>query len=161
MLERILPRPVDNTYHGYTLAIWIFACIVLVKIAMSLNVIFNGRFVATSADGIPLDTFTAGAARTVVGLFAIWGLAQLVICALCVVVVTRYRGLIPFMLALLLLEALARRLILHFLPLARTGPPPGLAINLALLAMTIVGLALSLRGPGGSQPGSGTHESDG
>jgi len=74
----------------------------------------------------------------------------------CGVVLTRYRGLIPFVFALLLLEALARRLVLHFLPIARTGRPPGLAINLALLALTIVGLALALRGPGGSQPGSDT-----
>ena len=156
MLERILPQPVDNTYHGYTLAIWIFVCLVLVKITMSLNVIFNGRFVASAADGIPLDTFTPGAAATVVALFAIWGLAQLLTCTWCVVVVTRYRGLIPLMFGLLLLEAVARRLIVHFLPIVRTGRPPGQAVNLAILAMTIVGLAMSLRGPRGSPPASGT-----
>ena len=81
----------------------------------------------------------------VVSLFAIWGLAQLVICLLCILVVVRYRSMIPFMFALLLLEHLSRKLILHFLPLAKTGTSPGFAVDLVLLALMIVGLALSLR----------------
>jgi hypothetical protein len=145
MFAQLLPRPLDNTYHGHTLAIWLLACTVLVKTAMSLNVIFNGRFVASSADGIPLDTFPAAAAQTVIAIFAIWGLAQLVICSMSVLVLVRYRGLIPLMFVLFLLEGLARRLVLHYLPIARTGRPPGFGVNLALLAMTVVGLALSLR----------------
>ena len=59
MLNRLLPRQVDNTYRGYKLALWLFALVVLVKVAMSVNSIFNGHTVASSADGIPLDTFTA------------------------------------------------------------------------------------------------------
>ncbi|MEK7710720.1 MAG: hypothetical protein AAB341_02395, partial [Planctomycetota bacterium] len=84
-------------------------------------------------------------AQTVVSLFAIWGLAQLVICLLCILVLVRYRAMIPFMFALLLLEHLSRKLILHFLPIAKTGTPPGSAVNLVLLALMIVGLSLSLR----------------
>ena len=145
MFKQLFPQRVDNTYRGYKLALWFFALVVLMKVAMSLNSIFNGYFVASSADGIPLDTFTAAGAQTVVSLFAIWGLAQLVICVLCILVAVRYRSMLPFMLALLLLEALSRRLILHFLPLARTGSPPGFSVNLALLALIVVGLALSLR----------------
>ena len=37
---------------------------------------------------------------------------------------------------------------LHFLPIVRTGTPPGSVVNLVLLAVMIVGLALSLRSPG-------------
>ena len=144
MFTLLFPERVDNTYRGYKLALWFFALVVLLKGGMSVNSIFNGYFVASSADGIPLDTFKAADAQTVVSLFAIWGLAQLVICLLCVLVVVRYR-MIPFMFALLLLEGLSRRLILHVLPIARTWRPPGFSVNLVLLALMIVGLVLSLR----------------
>ena len=62
-----------------------------------------------------------------------------------VLALTRYRAMIPFMFVLLLLEHLARRWILLVKPIARTGTPPGMYINLVLLVLMIVGLALSLR----------------
>jgi len=107
----------------------------------------NGHDVASSADGIPLDTFPPDAARTVVSLFAVLGLSNLVICLLCIVVLARYRALIPFMFALLLLQHLARKLIHQLLPIVTTGTPPGFVINLVLLALMVVGLALSLGSP--------------
>jgi hypothetical protein len=114
------------------------------KTLMSLNSIFNGHTVASSADGIPLDTFTSAGAQAVVSLSAAWGLGQLVICLLSVLVLARYRTLIPFMFALLLLEHLSRRLIFHIMPIARTGTLPGSTVNLVLLTLMVAGLVLSL-----------------
>lgn len=145
MLNQLLPRHVDNTYHGYKLALWIFAVLVFMKVSMSLNSIFNGYFVARSADGIPLDTFTPAGAQTVIAIFALLGLSQLMICLLGVAVLARYRALVPFMFALLLLEFLSRRVILLVLPIVRIGALPGYVVNLVLLALMVVGLALSLR----------------
>ena len=145
MFNQLLPQRVDNTYRGHKLARWLLALVVFMKVAMSLNSIFNGYSTATSADGIPLDTFLPGAARTVVSLFALLGLSHFIFCLLSILVLVRYRSLIPFMFGLLLLEHLSRRLILQFLPIPRTTTPPGLYVNLALLAVMIVGLALSLR----------------
>jgi hypothetical protein len=48
------------------------------------------------------------------------------------------------MLALLAFDYLARQMTLHFIPLVRTGTPPGSVVNLLLFSLTIVGLALSL-----------------
>jgi hypothetical protein len=48
------------------------------------------------------------------------------------------------MLAVLLLEHLCRRLIFFVMPIVRTGTPPGIFVNLALIALMVVGLALSL-----------------
>ena len=146
MFNRLLPRHMDNTYHGYRLALWLFALLMLLKVAMSLNSIFNGHSVASSADGIPLDTFTPASAQAVVSMFAAWGLAQLTICLLCILVLARYRAMIPFMFALLLLEHLGRRLIFLAMPVVRIGAPPGSYVNLILIALLAVGLALSLRG---------------
>jgi hypothetical protein len=145
MLNQLFPERIDNTYRGYRLALWLFALLLLMKVAMSVNCILNGYSVASSADGIPLDTFTSAAAQTIVSLVAIWGLAHLMISVLGIVVLVRYRSMIPLMFALLLVEHLGRKLILRFLPLVRTGTPPGFFVNLALLAVMIVGLALSLR----------------
>lgn len=144
MLNDLLPRRADNTYCGHRAALWLFGLVALVKIAISLNSIFNGRLVARSADGIPLDTFTPAGAQAVVSLFAIWGLAQFTICLLCVLALVRYRAMTTFMLALLLAEHLLRRLILQLMPIVRTGAPSGSAVNYVLLAAMVVGLALSL-----------------
>ena len=151
MLDQLLPRYVDNTYRGYKLALWLFAVLVLMKVGISLSAIFNGYVAASSADGIPLDTFTPTGARTVVSLFALWGLSQLMICLLCLLVLVRYRAMIPFMFALLLLEHLSRRVILQVMPIVTTGTSPGFFINIALLCLMIVGLALSLRSKGALQ----------
>ena len=144
MFSDLLPQRIDNTYRGHKLALWLFGLLVLVKTAMSVNSIFLGHKVASSADGIPLDTFSPATAQTVLALFAIWGLAHVMICLLCVLVLFRYRALVPFMFLFLLLEFLGRKLVLQFIPIARTGTPPGSFVNLALLAVMIVGLALSL-----------------
>ena len=64
-------------------------------------------------------------------------------------VLVRYRSLIPFMFALLLLEHLSRKLVLHFLPMGQTmrlGKSPGISPSpYGFLVLIIIGLALSLR----------------
>jgi len=150
VIGRLLPRRVDNTYRGHKIALWLFALLLFMKVTMSLNSIFNASTVASSADGIPLDTYPPAAAQTIVSLFELLGLSHLVICLLCLLVLVRYRSLIPFMFALLLLEYLSRRLILHFTPIIRTGTPPGFYVNLLLLALMLVGLLLSLQRRGDS-----------
>ncbi len=116
----------------------------LLKTVISLNSIFNARTVASSADGIPLDTFGPAGAQAVVSLFASLGLAHLTVCLLCIVALVRYRTLVPLMFAVLLVEQLSRKLINQFLPIVRTAAPPGSVVTLILLAMMVVGLALSL-----------------
>ena len=143
-LNRIFPRSLDNTYRGHPLAVWFFVPVVVLKTGIALSTIFNGRNAAQSADGIPLDRFGAGGAEAVVALFAIWGLAQLVLSVFGVLAIARYRAMIPLMFVLLLLEHLARKWILLVKPIARTGTPAGSYVNLAILILMIVGLALSL-----------------
>jgi hypothetical protein len=68
----------------------------------------------------------------------------------------RYRSAIAFMFALLMLHYLASQLILQFVPVVRTGTPPGPVVNLMLFGLMIVGLALSLwnRDEGGAPIGA-------
>lgn len=145
MFNQLLPPRIDNTYRGHKVALWLFALVVAFRIAQSLVVIFGGYSIVTSADGIPLETFTPAGAQTVVGLWTLLGVTRLFIFLMCVLTLLRYRGAIPFMFALLLLYYLAAQLSLQFVPVVRTGTPPGPIANLVLLALTLVGLALSLR----------------
>lgn len=145
IIDRILPRQIDNSYRGHKVAPWLFGLVVFMKTSIGLGTIFNGRNAATSADGIPLDTFTTAGAQAFLAMFAAWGLAQATIGAMCIVVLVRYRALVPFMFALLLLEHLCRRLVFLLMPIARSDDAPGLMINLALIAVLAVGLFLSLR----------------
>jgi hypothetical protein len=144
MFERVLPTTIDNTYRGHKLGLWIFGLIAVMRLVIGINSIFNGWNVLTSADGIPLDTYPSGAAQSMVSLWALLGLSRVVLSVLCLVVLVRYRGLVPFLFVLFLLQHLSGELIARFLPLARTGAPPASAINFTFLALIILGLVLSL-----------------
>jgi hypothetical protein len=144
MLNQLLPRQADNNYQGHNLALWLFGALVLFKTIIGFNSIINGDVVASSADGIPLDTYPVGAAATIVSLFALSGLRQLTFCLIGLVVLVRYRTLVPLMFALLLLEHVGRQVILQFLPISRTDRPPGAMVTMVLLTLTVVGLGLSM-----------------
>ena len=144
MNSPLLPRRAENDYRGHKLALWLFGLVVFVKLAIGVNSIFNGYSVASSADGIPLDTYTPAGAQAFVTQFALLGLSHVVMGLLCVLVLVRYRTFVPLMFALLLLEHLGKRLILQYLPIARTGTPLGVGINIVLLALMVAGLAFSL-----------------
>lgn len=144
MLSYLLPRQADNTFHGQKLGPWILALVLLVLTAMSANSIFNGYFVATQVDGLPLDSYTAAGAQAVVSFYAIWGLAQLVIVAFSAIALVRYRALVALALVLLLLEQVFWRVIHHALPIAKPGVSSGSWFLNALLALTVFGFVLSL-----------------
>ncbi len=153
MLDLLLPRRADDGYGGHRLALWLFGLVLLVRIAMSFGTMLRGREVAVTADGIPLDTFGPAGAQAVVSLLALLGLAQLVIALAGVVVLARYRALVPLALVLLVVEYVGRRIVLRVLPIPRTGAPPGGVVNLALLAVMIVALVLSVWRPEARSPG--------
>jgi hypothetical protein len=144
MLDQLLPKSIDNAYRGHKLAFVPFVLLVLMKCVIGVNSIVNGYAVMTKADGIPLGTFPPAAVQCLVSLWALLGLSHVIIGLLCILVLIRYRSMLPFMFALLLLQHLGGRVITHYLPLVRTGAPPASIVNLTFLAMMIVGLGLSL-----------------
>ena len=144
MFHKFFPQPIDNTYRGYKVALWLFGLVVGVTIIQGVFVIFNGYSTIMSADGIPLNTYPPAAAQTIVALWAQRGLSRLIISLPGVLVLVRYRSAIPFMFALLLVNYLAGQLIFQFVPVVRTGTPPGPIVNLIMFALMIIGLVLSL-----------------
>jgi hypothetical protein len=145
MFNHLFPQRLDATYRGSRPALWLFALVVAVKTVQSLGAIFNGYTTAIAADGIPLDTFAPDAAAAMLSIFARSGVRHLMLCVVGIVVMVRYRALIPLMFTLFVLEYLGVTLTLRFIPIHGTGTPPASYVNLALAAVALVGLGLSLR----------------
>ncbi len=144
MFEKLLPRHIDNSFRGPRLAVWLFVLILLMKTAQSIAILFGGASVIMGADGVPLDTYSSPAAQTVVSLWAHLGFLRLLICLLGLLVLIRARSLLPFMFGLLALHDVGRLVVFHYLPIVRVGTPIGPTVNALLMALTIVGLVLSI-----------------
>lgn len=148
VLADLFPRVADNRYMGRRLGLWLFALMTL-KIAMGVNVMVNARSVAQSADGIPLQTFGTAGGAAFLSMFAAWGLCQLVFGLGCLIVLLRYRRLVPLAFLALLMEQAGRKLLQLYWPIERAGTPPGPYINAVLLGIMVLGLVLSLWRPRG------------
>ena len=147
MLSRIFPKTFDNVFRGHWLGLWLFVPVVLLKLIIGANSIRDPREIASSADGIPLDTFNAAGADAVVGLFVLLGLFQLLLGLLGVVALVRYRAMIPFVYLVLLLQMLGNRALALLHPIAESatsGTPPGFYVSLGILTATLAGFVLSL-----------------
>ena len=144
MFDKFFPQPIDNKYSGSKIALWLLGLIVFVHILQSIMVLVNGHSIAQSADGIPLETYPAAAAQTILAIFTVASLRRLIISLICAVVLFRYRSAVPLMFVLLGLNYLGGQVIFQFIPIVRVGTPPGVVMNLTLFGLTIVGLALSL-----------------
>lgn len=164
LINRLFPKQADNTYQGHQAAVWLFVPMVLLKLAMGLNVAglnpwISNRMVAETADGIPLESFGAEAASTVMFLFASWGLALFVLSLLGVVVLLRYRALIPMLYLLFSIEQFGRYWVAQTSPILRAAPSEGttagLLINWGFMAVLAIGFALSLAKAGRTKSGAG------
>ena len=144
ILSRLFPARIDNAYQGSRIALWILGLLIAVRTMQSVMILVNGYSIAQSADGIPLETYPAAAAQTIVALFTLSAVNRLVISLICVVVLVRYRRAVPLMFLLLLVTYAAGQLVGRIVPIVRVGQPPAAIMNLSLLGLTIIGLVLSL-----------------
>jgi hypothetical protein len=148
MFHRLCPPIIDNSYRGAKGALWILGLVLALKATQSLMIIFNGHRTAIDADGIPLDTYPAAAAQTMLALFAQGSLWRLLFCTVGVVILVRYRGAVSLIFAMFLLQYLASQLLLWLVPVVHVGTPPGPIVNLIIAALMLAGLVLSLRRAG-------------
>jgi len=154
MLDRLFPKQFDNDYRGYWLGIWILAPILLMKLAMGFNVAglnpwISNRQIAISADGLAIDSYGNEAASVVMFMFASWGLILLVLSLLGILVLVRYRAMVPLMYLLLGIEQFGRKAIGLLQPVAShpataENLTPGFIINAGFMAALLLGFVLSL-----------------
>ncbi len=146
MLERLLPKTIDNHYRGHPLALWVFAPITMVTLWRSLIHMFRADGGAQSIATIPLDSYPDAAATTIVVIFALWGLQQLLVGFAYVVVLVRYRALLASMYLLVVLEYIGRLgLGIWKGPVDTLSTPPGARFNFVMIVVGSAMLLLSLR----------------
>jgi hypothetical protein len=145
MLQRLLPRRADNDFAGQPLAIGLLALVVLARLVMSGNSMLNTALVAGGADGMPLAAYGPAGAQAVLGLFALLGLLHLTIASLGLVVLLRYRSLIPLFSLVMLAQALGTQALHRLRPIGPETPgAPGDVITLVLLAALVASFVLAL-----------------
>ena len=81
---------------------------------------------------------------TVIAVFALWGLSQLLLGLLYLLAALRYRSLVPLFYLLMILEYGGRMIVAGAKPIETAGTAPGAVGNLPLMLLAAVMLVLSL-----------------
>jgi len=144
MITKIFPKTIDNTYKGYKLALYFFYAITAVTLVRSLIHILAFDGGAESIATIPLSQYPKDAASTIVFLFSLWGSSQLIIGVIYLVVVFRYKSLIPLMYLLLFAEYSMRLILGHLKPIVILGTAPATFANYIMIPLSIVLFFLSI-----------------
>jgi hypothetical protein len=144
MFNRIFPETIDNDYRGHVLAIWLFIPIVFMKIAISLLHIFGNDGGAQSVSRIPLDSYPVDAAQNIIALFSRMGLDQLILGLVFVLVLVRYRAMLPLMYMFILLGYLLGKGVALMKPTITAGQSGASTPAMILLAISIAGFCLSI-----------------
>ncbi|MDE2966085.1 MAG: hypothetical protein OXS30_01175 [Chloroflexota bacterium] len=134
--------PVDtSTYRGdpWVTKFQLLLCLVITF--RSMVHVFRKDGGANSIAGIDLDV---EGGQNVVAIFAQWGLEQLLLAGLAWLALLRYRGLIPLILLINLLDNVGRILVGRSKPLKIDRPPPGAYGQVIILPFLAVALWRSL-----------------
>jgi len=139
-VSRLLPADPGH-YAGPLLAIGVLGAYLLVIVARSLVHLFAPDGGASSIATIDLDV--EGGAN-IVAIFGQWGAIQLLLAAVLVTLLVRYRGLAPYIALSLAVEPLLRMLAGTLKPVETLGTAPGAALNDYMGVVMIIALWLSL-----------------
>jgi hypothetical protein len=141
ILERFLPAKADNTIHGYKFPVYVFALIAIISTVRSFIHLLAPDGGAGSIAGMDLSV---SGASGIIFAFALWGSAQLIYALIQLVVVFRYRSLVPFMYILLIMETFLRMLVGQMKLVTFAHTPPGAIQNYIVIPLAVVMLVLSL-----------------
>ena len=148
MLEKLFPKTVDNSYQGHKIAKWLLILYAAKSLFAASVHMFAADGGAQSIGSVALDQFSQGGANSVVTMFGLWGLEQLVIGLFAIVILLRYKALIPVMLLAYVIEYTGRFAAPLFTPgLVTAHTPPGAMMDNILFPLAFVMLVLSLREP--------------
>lgn len=141
---KLLPVVVDNQFRGIKLSQYAFLLITAATIVRSLIHVFAPDGGAQSIATIPLESYSPQAAATVILMFSLWGLSQLLMGFVYLGVYLKYKSLIPMMYLLLTVEYAMRIVIGQMKPIVTSGTAPGSIGNWIMVPVCVVLLALSL-----------------
>jgi hypothetical protein len=139
MLEQLFPKTLDNQFQGHLLALWLFIPITLGKMLAGLSYLFAADVRASG----PLAS--ANIEGEVGDIVAHGGLSELSLGLVFLVVLFRYRSMIPLMYALLLVGILLEKGLMSHSYSALVSEPSNPLLTLTIALMSIVGFIFSIR----------------
>ncbi|MEI7885040.1 MAG: hypothetical protein WCI30_06785 [Clostridia bacterium] len=142
MWEKILPKNVNNEYHGSRLASMVFLLLAVVSMGRSLIHLLAPDGGAATIAGIDLSQ---GGAASIIFAFGLWGLSQVIYAFLQLLVALRYKKLLPLMFIILIFETVGRIFVGKIKPPILLHTPPGGIANYFILPLAALMLVLSLR----------------
>ena len=131
----------DNTVRGWKLPFYVFALYAVVSTVRSCIHLLSPDGGAGTIAG--MDLSVAGA-DGIIFAFALWGSSQLLFAIIQLLVVIRYRSLVPFMYLMLILEVLLRELVGRMKPVTFAHTPPGAIGNQLVLPLAALMLGQAL-----------------
>ena len=137
----LLPARIDNTVRGWKLPFYVFALYAVVSTVRSCIHLLSPDGGAGTIAGMDL---TVAGADGIIFAFALWGSSQLLFAIIQLLVVVRYRSLVPLMYLMLILEVLLRELVGRMKPVTFAHTPPGAIGNQLLLPLAGLMLVLAL-----------------
>lgn len=144
-LKLFLPKTIDNVFSGNKVSLWFFYILTAVTLWRSQHHLFSIDGGAQSIATIPLDTYSSEASSTIIGVFSLWGLSQLIIGFIYLVVCLRYKAMIPLMYFLGIIEYGMRAFYIgNQKPIETIGEAPGALINLPFLLLFSLMFLLAL-----------------
>ena len=148
ILARVFPPTFTNDFEGHKIALWVFYPFTALTLWRSQHHIFAADGGAQSIATIPLDSYTEGGAAAVITIFALWGLSQLIIGLLYLMVALRYRSMIPLMYLLGALEYFVRFAYVGvFKPIQTIETAPGATANIPFTIILLILFFLSITTP--------------
>ena len=143
MFNKIFPKNAQH-YQGTKFALYAFFIITIITLVRSSIHMFASDGGAQSIATIPLNQYSTAAASAIILFVSLWGLSQIIIGLVYVVVIFRYQGLIPLFYFLMFLEYSMRIVLGHAKPIITTGTPPGEVGNYIMIPLTVILFILSL-----------------
>ena len=148
LVNRILPANANNDYRGSPIAFYGLCLFAAMFTFRSLVHYFKEDGGANSIATIITFPGSPDPDQVLYLAFSLWGSQQIITLCILLLVLVRYRTLIPFMLLMLVLEQVLRIGAGAMHPLTPEyfeSRPPGVRANVPLLGIALLLLALSLR----------------
>jgi hypothetical protein len=135
MLEKILPKEINNKFPGYKFSEYAFLGLTIITVARSLAHMFlpDG-----GAESIATIDLSIEGADVIVAMFAQWGLSQLLMAVLYIVVFFRYKNMIPLMYIIIIAEYSGRIGMGLLKPFETLGTAPGAIGNFIIVPLAII-----------------------
>lgn len=143
IIKKVLPNEVTNNYKGHIIAVYVFALYAMISIIRSCIHIF--AFDGGAGSIAKVDLSQGG--ENIIFVFALWGSSQLVFAIIQLIVVSRYKTLLPLMYLLLFIEYTLRTWIGNVRPLifeVGASAPPGAYLDKIMLPLTIFMFVLTI-----------------